>query len=70
MNLIKISGNTLVNPEKISMIEFQDFNGVRQLVVTIEGQQKVATISAIELLSEFTKAGVTTDDKLFQFWAG
>ena len=52
------------------MIEFQDFNGVRQLVVTIEGQQKVATISAIELLSEFTKAGVTTDDKLFQFWAG
>lgn len=70
MNLIRISENTLVNPECISLVEFQVVQGKKQLVVTIDGKQKIADIAPMELLQEFTKAGVGVDSKVWQYWAG
>ena len=70
MKLIKITDNILVNPEKISSIEFMMINEARNLIVTIEGRQIVSTVTPSELLTDLAASGIGTDSKLWQYWAG
>ena len=70
MNLIKISDNVLVNPDMIETVEFRIRNGQKMLVVMIGGNQYISDFSPTDLMEGLISAGVKTDNKIWQFWAG
>lgn len=70
MRLIPISGNVLVNPEKISKVEFRNLDGQRVLVVTVDGEPHICEVSPTDLMQDLMKSGMEGDNKLWQYWSG
>jgi hypothetical protein len=70
MKLIKLRENVLVNPDKISVIEFMEIQGERNLVVTVDSQQYVATVEPKELMQDLVSSGMESGNKVWQMWVG
>ena len=64
-NLIQISGNTLVNPDKIDAVEVIESTEGLQLVIYMGNKTFLATKNAHEILEQLKQV-----DKHEQFWAG
>lgn len=71
MKLIKISDDTLLNPEFISAIENKYIEGVRIMVIRCDGKDFTTMMSSAEVLQEMMSTDtMTPDPRTFQFWAG
>jgi len=67
MKFIKLTENVLVNPEKISVIQFKEMDGQRLLLVTVDNIQYVATVPTMSLLQDLLNSGLIGD---LQIWSG
>ena len=64
-NLIQISGNTLINPDKIDAVEVIENSTGLQLIIYMGNKTFIATKNAREVLEQIKQT-----DKHEQFWAG
>lgn len=67
MNLVSISKNVLVNPEKITSIELKNVKGRIDILVLVEGRQYSVEKDVSVFLRELKASGVEAPE---QFWAG
>jgi len=68
MELILVTPNTMINPDKIVKIEQQYIKKEPRLVVTLEGGSTVVVESNVEqVLADLVRSGVALNR---QFWAG
>ena len=67
MELVAISENVMINPEKIDSLELRKLKKNEQLILTINGKAHFVKVDVGELLNKLKIIGIDASD---QFFAG
>ena len=67
MELVAISENVMINPEKIESLELRPLNKNEQLIITVNGKSHFVKVGVKELLNKLKIIGIDASD---QFFAG
>lgn len=66
MELIRITEDVLINPERISVVEMRTRRDKKELVVHVDNRTYHVTIPPEELLRQIKAAGIDAYDQFFR----